>query len=257
MLLTVPVAVIGVGATHRGGHHPKAPDGPPCVATVGDRSYGFELDQARNATTIAAVGRREGLPDHAVTIALATAMQESGLHNLDYGDLDSQGLFQQRPSQGWGTTQQVTDPVHAASAFYRHLAQVKGWQTMGVTQAAQAVQRSAAPDAYANWEAQARVLAQVLTGEVSAGFTCRVTMTEGAGPDPQLASTMTTELGSGATSDAPSTAAGWTAAAWLVGHAEAHHVTSVTYAGQRWTAKTGTWSPVPGATATAGPPEIG
>jgi len=257
LLLAVPLAGIGLAALRGGGHHTKPPDGPPCLATAGNQRFGFELDQARNATTIAAIGRREGLPDHAVTIALATAMQESGLHNLDHGDLDSRGLFQQRPSQGWGNAQQVTDPAHAASAFYRRLAQVKGWQTMDVTQAAQAVQRSAAPDAYANWEPQARVLAQVLTGEVPAGLTCRVTVPSGAQPDPGLVSTMATELGPEATSGAPATAAGWTAAAWLVGHAEDHHVTSVTYAGQRWTAKTGTWSPVPGAGTTAGPPEIG
>ena len=256
MLLAVPVALLGVVMARGGGHQSRPPDGPACLATAGKQSFGFDLDQARNATTIAAVGRREGLPDHAVTIALATAMQESGLHNLDYGDLDSRGLFQQRPSQGWGTPQQVTDPAHAASSFYHHLVHVKGWQTMDTGQAAQAVQHSAAPDAYAKWEQQARLLAQVLTGEVPAGLTCRVTVPSGAQPDPQLASTMTTELGPMATSDAPSTAAGWTAAAWLVGHAEKHHVTSVTYAGQRWTAETGTWSPAAGVAATAGPPEI-
>ena len=95
--------------------------GPPCQATVGDQTFALELDQAANATTIAAVGKRDGLPDHAVTIALATAMQESGLRNLSYGDRDSLGLFQQRPSQGWGTAEQVTTPTYAAAAFYQKL----------------------------------------------------------------------------------------------------------------------------------------
>ena len=248
--------VAGLAAVHLGGHHTAAPDGPPCLATAAGQSFGLELDQARAATTIAAVGRREGLPDHAVTIAMATALQESGLHNLDYGDRDSRGLFQQRPSQGWGTAEQVSDPVHAASAFYQRLAQVKGWQTMDVTAAAQAVQRSAAPDAYAKWEPQARVLAQVLTGEVPAGLTCRVTMPRGAQLDPKVGSTMKTELGPGATADSPSAAAGWTAAAWLVGHADQLHVTSVTYAGQRWTAKSSAWSQVPGSTDITSRPEV-
>jgi hypothetical protein len=256
-LLIVPLAAIGVIATRSGGHHPKAPDGPPCVATVGDQSFGFDLDQAQNATTSAAVGRREGMPDHAVTVALATALQESRLRNLDYGDLDSRGLFQQRPSQGWGSARQVTDPGYAASSFYRHLAQVKGWQAMEVTRAAQAVQRSAAPDAYAQWEPQAHLLAEVLTGEVPAGFACRITLPEHAAPDPQTTALMTSELGSTAAGAPPSNAAGWTAAAWLVAHADQHHVASVTYAGQQWTAQTGKWSPSPGATETSGAPVIG
>ena len=81
--------------------------------------------------------------------ALAAAFQESGLHNLSHGDRDSLGLFQQRPSQGWGTPSQIMDPGYAAGAFYHRLAQVTGWQTTSVTDAAQQVQRSAAPDAYA------------------------------------------------------------------------------------------------------------
>jgi hypothetical protein len=100
-------------------------------------------------------------------IALAAAMQESGLRNLDYGDRDSLGLFQQRPSTGWGTPAQVTDPVYASKLFFggpsnpnkgktRGLLDIKGWQSMTVTQAAQAVQISAYPDAYAKWETSAR-----------------------------------------------------------------------------------------------------
>src|SRR5947209_7372429 len=89
------LAVVGaITAVHLHGQNSATPDGPPCVASVPGESFGLELDQAQAATTIAAVGRREGLPDHAVTIALAAALQESGLHNLDYGDRDSRGLFQ-------------------------------------------------------------------------------------------------------------------------------------------------------------------
>ena len=99
-------------------------------------------------------------------------MQESKLRNISHGDRDSVGLFQQRPSQGWGTAEQLTTPRFAAAAFYRALGQVEGWETMSVTDAAQKVQVSAAPAAYAKWEAEARVLARILTGEVSNQIEC-------------------------------------------------------------------------------------
>lgn len=105
-------------------------------------------EQIANARTIAQVGRDRGLPERAVVIALATAMQESSLRNLDHGDRDSLGLFQQRPSQGWGTPEQVQDPLYAAGIFYDRLLQVPGWDTMRVTDAAQRVQRSAYPELY-------------------------------------------------------------------------------------------------------------
>src|SRR6202040_3382624 len=112
-----------------------------CRASAGSSRFVLDLDQANHATTIAAVGKRMGLPDHAVTIALAAALQESQLHNLDHGDLDSLGLFQQRPSQGWGTAAEVMTPSYAAAAFYEHLVRVPGWETLPVTVAAQRVQR--------------------------------------------------------------------------------------------------------------------
>ncbi len=105
-------------------------------------------EQIGNARTIAQLGRDRGLPERAVVIALATAMQESSLRNLDYGDRDSLGLFQQRPSQGWGTPEQVQDPVYAAGIFYDRLLRVPGWETMRVTDAAQRVQRSAFGELY-------------------------------------------------------------------------------------------------------------
>lgn len=145
---------------------------PYCTATIGDQSYRLSVAQADNAKTIAAVGLGEGLPHHAVTIALAAALQESKLQNLPGGDRDSVGLFQQRPSQGWGTTTQLQDPRYAAVAFYRGLARVPGWSTMAVTEAAQRVQRSATPQAYAMWEAEARVLARILTREVPGTLVC-------------------------------------------------------------------------------------
>ncbi len=150
-----------------------SPDG--CTATVGDRTVTLSPEQAVNAATIAAVATQRGLPARASTIALAAAYQESGLRNLDGGDRDSAGLFQQRPSQGWGSHAQVTDPVYASGRFFDQLVKVDGYTSMQVTAAAQAVQRSAFPGAYADHEADARVLASALSGSSAASLTCSVT----------------------------------------------------------------------------------
>jgi len=242
VVLTVAGLLMALGVVLVTGSSPTpVASGPPCQATVAGTSVGLELDQAQNATTIAAVGKRAGLPDHAVTVALATAMQESQLRNLDYGDRDSLGLFQQRPSQGWGTATQVMSPQHAAEAFYQHLTKVPGWQAMAVTEAAQRVQHSGAPSAYSRWEADARVLAQALTGEVPVGLACRVALPKGTSLSPSLSGTMTGEVGPAVAPPAPS-AQGWTTATWLVGHAQQFGVASVAYGGQRWSAVTGVWS---------------
>ena len=123
----------------------------------------LDAEQQRNAKTIIQVGRQLGVPERGIAIALGTAMQESWLRNLDWGDRDSLGLFQQRPSTGWGTAAQVRDPVRATRAFFggpndpngnrtRGLLDIQGWQSMSFAQAAQAVQISAYPDRYAKWE---------------------------------------------------------------------------------------------------------
>lgn len=119
-------------------------------------------EQVPYATTIQATGVSMNIPARGQIVALATALQESGLHNLTYGDRDSLGLFQQRPSQGWGTATEVLDPVHAATRFYEALETVSGWQSLSVTQAAQAVQRSGFPEAYAKWEPLATALQQAI-----------------------------------------------------------------------------------------------
>jgi hypothetical protein len=119
-------------------------------------------EQIANARTIAQVAWDRGLPERAVVIALATAMQESHLRNLDHGDRDSLGLFQQRPSQGWGTPEQVQDPVYAAGKFYDHLVQYPGWDTGRLTEVAQGIQRSAFPGAYQKHEGMAVELADAL-----------------------------------------------------------------------------------------------
>jgi hypothetical protein len=207
--------------------------------------FTLDLDQAANATTIAVVGKRLDMPNHAVTIALATALQESQLHNLTYGDRDSLGLFQQRPSQGWGTEEQVQNATYASEAFYAHLKKVPKWQTLPVTDAAQAVQYSAAPKAYAQWEPEARELAIALTGEVAAGFACSITpRPEGVTPSPDIAAaTLEAELGAPGMEQTVEPARGWTVASWLVGHAVEHHLTTVSFAGQTWTRDSGAWAP--------------
>ncbi|MFI8948700.1 heavy metal transporter [Streptomyces sp. NPDC053750] len=148
---------------------------PGCkVVSAGDEGavYEFTPEQAVNAATITAVGTARNLPERAVTIALATALQESALRNLDHGDRDSLGLFQQRPSQGWGTPEEIMDPAYSAGLFYDHLVEVPGYTDLPLTVAAQRVQRSGFPDAYAKHEPDARLLAAALTGRSAATLTC-------------------------------------------------------------------------------------
>jgi hypothetical protein len=159
---------------------PSAASGPECTLPdpLSSRPLALDAVQLQHASTINAVGLARGIPEQGRVIALATAFTESGMRNLDHGDRDSLGLFQQRPSQGWGKPAQIMDPVYAAGAFYDALVKVSGWQDMAVTDAAQAVQYSAYPDAYAQWEEPARALALELGGTVEPTLSCR------AGADP-------------------------------------------------------------------------
>src|SRR3954469_22679084 len=138
-------------------------DAPTDSCTLPASGVTLTGEQIANARTIAQVAWDRGLPERAVVIALATAMQESHLRNLDHGDRDSLGLFQQRPSQGWGTPEQVQDPVYAAGKFYDHLVQFPGWDTGRLTDIAQGVQRSGFPEAYQKHEAMAVELASGLS----------------------------------------------------------------------------------------------
>ncbi|WP_179382346.1 heavy metal transporter [Streptomyces sp. SA15] len=251
---------------------------PGCkvVAGSGGRAaYEFTPEQAVNAATIAAVGTGRGMPERAVTIALATAIQESGLRNIDHGDRDSLGLFQQRPSQGWGTPKEIMDPTYAADIFYEHLAKVRDYTRLPLTVAAQRVQRSGFPTAYAKHEPDATLLAAALTGESAATLTCagRPTATQATGPDavrsalardfgrdvlePAAAEvggaatptpTPSVGKGDGRTVTLPVTAdtasdggrslrqRGWQLAHWAVANASALRIERVSYAGWEWTA---------------------
>jgi hypothetical protein len=140
----------------------------PAVAGAADQVARLDPDQRDNAVLIVAVGMRLGVPPRAWVIAVATALQESSLRNLPHlgadNDHDSLGLFQQRPSQGWGTPEQIQDPEFAAAAFYQRLMEVPAWDRLSLTEAAQAVQRSAHPDAYARHEPLAVALVAESTG---------------------------------------------------------------------------------------------
>jgi len=159
--LLVAAALIGV-AWNAGDEVPAQAPAPDFACTLPGSGVTVTEEQMGNAAIIAQVGRDRGLPDRAVVIALATAQQESRLRNLDYGDRDSLGLFQQRPSQGWGTEAQVQDPIYSAGKFYDWLVTVPGWETGRLTDVAQAVQRSGYPELYQQHEAMAV--------ELTAGF---------------------------------------------------------------------------------------
>jgi cell wall-associated NlpC family hydrolase len=176
-LIFVTVVVSGQGS-QPGGAAAQGLPGVVCAPAggiPGQPVAGFANDQLANAAQIVAAGAELAAPQRAQVIAIATAMQESGLRNLTYGDRDSLGLFQQRAN--WGPVAVRTDPQASAHLFYAHLLAIPGWQTMPLTQAAQLVQASALPDAYAKWEAKADlVLGATL------GITCQPAAPSGGVP---------------------------------------------------------------------------
>ena len=216
--------------------------GSGCAIRTAEGSLALDLDQAANATTIAAVGAGEDLPTRAVTIALATAFQESRLHNLPYGDRDSVGLFQQRPSQGWGTTVEILDPVYASRKFYDALMDVQRYRDLPLHEAAQRVQRSADGTAYARHEARARLLAEALTGRDRAAMHCWSTAEH---PDRTSAALreLTRTFGSvswrGAEIQVANKRDGWAVAVWMVAHAYEYGIPGVRYDGHAWRASHG------------------
>ncbi len=237
-----------------------------CTAVVPDPERPGEIlnhslasDQAANAALIAGTSVRRGLQARAATIGLATAMQESKLRNIDYGDdagPDSRGLFQQRPSQGWGTQAQVMDPVYAANRFYQELATFD-YASLRVTEAAQRVQRSAFPEAYAQHEPMARAFASALTGHSPAALTCDLRPAEGAGDPGRVAAAVGAHLGLDARSEpgrvaVPATGRTvWVVAHWAVAHAGAESIVAVQADGRVWERATGEWVPAAEASTTA------
>jgi hypothetical protein len=169
----IVTTAVAYGVKSLAGHRSVA-DSCQVVGQTTGTIYSMDPEQLLNASIIADVAMRRALPAQAVTVALATAQQESKLRNLDYGDRDSVGLFQQRPSQGWGPKEQLLDPVYASGKFYDALVKVRNWQTLTVAAAAQAVQRSGFPDAYASWQQLGTAVAAALTGTTSGQLSCRL-----------------------------------------------------------------------------------
>ncbi|WP_373685268.1 hypothetical protein [Streptomyces lunaelactis] len=260
---------------------------PSCTvrtAAGAGSSYELSAEQAANAATISAVGTTRGMPERAVTIALATALQESGLRNIEHGDRDSLGLFQQRPSKGWGTARQILDPVYSSGKFYEHLAEVPGYSRLPLTVAAQRVQRSGFPQAYAKHEPDATLLAAALTGRASGALTCESRNDVKAGDPARVRAELVRAFGpevlpkartSGRTgAPAPREVSlpvrsalgtdrggaaqrGWELAHWAVARADGLRIEEVSYGGRVWNAKDSAkgWRSAPAA-ADSGPDDV-
>lgn len=262
-------AVVGTGATvgvvlllnHLSG---TAPLTERCAAVLDGTDWYLSPAQADNAALISGIAMQRGLPARAVTIALATAQQESKLINIDHGDRDSLGLFQQRPSMGWGTEAEILDPVYSTNAFYDGLVKVDGYEDMAITVAAQEVQRSGYPDAYARHEVRSRAWASGLTGHSPASLTCEISpVEESAALDASAARDVVVgrlgrDLGLGPTGTLPGGAtvevdasplvqnepdrAGWSVAQWAVATAAETNVTEVRVADRVWTRESAEWT---------------
>jgi hypothetical protein len=249
---------------------PYVPPPPGCQAGTGVAAIPMATDQAAIAATIAGVAARDGLGRQAVVIAFATALQESQMQNLDYGDRDSVGVFQQRPSQGWGSTAELEDPVYATSKFFAALVRVPGYAKLPIDQAAQDVQHSADGSAYQQWAEVATLLAGDFTGAAPAGVSCWFTpagkpdlaaaereLTRTFGPQGRRGVMVAvTNDRSGKNGRDGSVAvvrvqrgAAWTVASWLVANAQDYGISEVRYAGYEWSAADGSmgWQRASGA----------
>jgi len=224
---------------------PPVPGQQRCVATAGNASVALDLDQAHFTSIIVGISVRRDLPPRAASIAMATAYQETGIRNLDYGDRDSVGLFQQRPSQGWGTAEQLRDPYYATGKFYDALVKIRNWQTDDINDVAQKVQRSGYPEAYRDHESDGRVLASTLSGETAAGFSC-LDRSGTAGDAELLVSSLNKTFGatrakrSGTvvTVRAESVDLAWAFASYAVANSREFGLVSAEVGGRRWVTDT-------------------
>jgi hypothetical protein len=277
-VLAVIVTLLGVGAyaayTAYQRYVVQLLTVPGCQAGTGNNAIALDFGQAADAATIAAVATAEQLPARALTIAYATAFQESKLENLTYGDLDSVGIFQQRPSEGWGSAKNLEDPAFASRAFFGALVKVTNYTTIPVYQAAQDVQRSADGYAYDQYAQPGALLAKDFTTAPHA-VTCWYNpgaqaasenvstklnlsgaergLADAFGkPGEDAAVTRVTRIRSGeaAVFDAPASS-GWAVANWLVASASSYGITQVSYAGYQWTARLSetSWQSDPSASA--------
>lgn len=230
------------------------PFGPSngCSATVNGNNVSLDTGQGEYAALIAAIGLQRGLPPRAVSIALATAFQESKIRNLPGGDQDSLGLFQQRPSvKVWGTAAEIMDPVHATNAFYDALVKINGYTSLGIGIAAQDVQHSAdtSGDSYQQHATDARTLASALTGYSPAAFSCVVTGDSALGTADGVVASLNQGYGnlinpqhglneSVTVAVDPSAAGhqlGWSVAQYAVAMAPDLHIKAVLFDHKKWT----------------------
>jgi hypothetical protein len=249
------LGLIWLVATRLGAEPAPPAHEPPalfCRATIGSETAQLTPEQAANAALIAGVAAQRGLAPRAVSIALTTAFQESGIRNLDYGDLDSLGLFQQRPAAGWGTPEQIMDPIYSTNKFYDAMVRIRNWADSDIGDVAQAVQISAYPDYYDKHVARARLLASALSGQTAAAWSCLVR--DAAAPDPaRLTHELNRTYGDAlrliesvpADSDHParlvwqatSEEAAWSAAAFAQSWAHLTGVSQVQVGARLWTAQ--------------------
>ena len=252
LVLLLAVVALGAGVYVAFRHVPTILGETGCTAGAGRTAVALDSQQAQIAATIAGVAHHHGMPSRALTVAYATAMQETHLHDPDYGDLDSVGVFQQRPSEGWGPAGKLIDPVYASTRFFRALAQVPGYQQLPVYKAAQAVQHSADGQAYEQYQGLAAHLTTAFTGAPRAVWCwpagqgkgkaqltpARKAIVKAFGPLPASRSASSGDAPS-LLVRAPQPSLGWAVAAWLVTHAGKYRLHDVRYAGFRWPAPTG------------------
>ncbi len=244
LVLLVVLLVVGGGAWYGVRFIVDSVRSPQCFITAAGVTESFGPDQTGNAATIAAVSMKRGLSPRAATIALTTAYQESKIRNLRYGDRDSLGLFQQRPSQGWGTREEILDPVHATNAFYDTLVKYKGYETADITTIAQKVQRSGFPEAYRDHEGQGRVLASTLTGHSPGGLTCRLDAATTHAAPAAVAADLAEQMGISSaaakasdgvlTLTAPDKRRAWAIGQWAVARAEQYGASAVSVGERTW-----------------------
>lgn len=216
-----------------------------CAAEGAGQPISLTVTQAGIAATIAGVARDQRVPRRAVTIAYATALQESKLTNPRSGDLDSVGVFQQRPSEGWGPARKIEDPVYATTRFFEALTKVPGYQRLPVYRAAQAVQHSADGYAYNQYSAVAAKMSRAFTGELPHAVWCWYPGPPGKSRIAAATAALGRAFGPvpgqsagdpGRAIRAPGPAWGWSVAAWLVSHAGTYGIRHVSYLGYEWRA---------------------
>jgi hypothetical protein len=241
----VVVLALGIGAYALLSHVRPYLHGDNCEVRTPGGAVRLDLEQAANAATIAAVSLRKRLPEQALVIAYATAFQESKIRNLTGGDRDSIGLFQQRPSQGWGRPEKISDPAYATSRFFDALVKVKHYEKLPVHVAAQKVQHSADGSLYAQHEGSAKVMAAGYTGRVIASVRCWYSPDRRTKPRlPAAAQLLQTGYGQpvrldNGTVTVDDPALGWSVACWAVSQAQGYGITEVRFAGKRWRADDG------------------